>query len=207
MSSPDATARLRRALASYFAAALLMPYEVFRDAAVATRHDLARLGARFDASFEQVCHRLATLRRPGAEGVPIHFLRTDIAGNISKRFSGSGLRLPRYGSACPRWVIHEAFTAPGRIATQVAALPDGERYLFLARAEVPVERFGQCHAVMIGASLREARHFVHADGLDLAAPELATPVGITCRQCPHEACASRAAERIDLPPGVTTTPG
>jgi len=184
-----------------------MPYGSLLEAAADLRHDLARLGARFDCSFEQVCHRLATLRRPGAEGVPIHFLRTDIAGNISKRFSGSGLRLPRYGSACPRWVIHEAFTTPGRLAVQVAALPDGERYLFVARAEVPVERFGQCHAVMIGASLRAAQRFVYADGLDLGAPSAATPVGITCRQCPHEACASRAAERIDLPAGSATTAG
>jgi len=199
MSSPEAAGRLRRALASYFAAALLMPYGAFARATRDTRHDIARLGAQFDCSFEQVCHRIATLRRPGDEGIPIHFLRTDIAGNISKRFSGSGLRLPRYGNACPRWVIHEAFTAPGRIATQVAALPDGERYLFIARAEVPVERFGQCHAVMVGASLREAARFAYADGLDLGAPAIATPVGITCRQCPHDACASRAAERIDLP--------
>lgn len=207
LSSSDATARLRRALASYFAAALLMPYPAFIAAAEAVRHDLARLGAMFDASFEQVCHRLATLRRPGAEGVPIHFLRTDIAGNISKRFSGSGLRLPRYGSACSRWVIHDAFTAPGRIVAQVAELPDGERYLLVARAEVPAERFGQCHSVMIGAAVAHASRFVYADGIDLAAPTVATPVGVTCRQCPREECTARAAERIDVAHGLATTAG
>jgi predicted transcriptional regulator/transcriptional regulator with XRE-family HTH domain len=207
LSSSDATARLRRALASYFAAALLMPYPAFVAAAEAVRHDLARLGAMFDASFEQVCHRLATLRRPGAEGVPIHFLRTDIAGNISKRFSGSGLRLPRYGSACSRWVIHDAFTAPGRIVAQVAELPDGERFLLIARAEVPAERFGQCHSVMIGAAVAHASRFVYADGIDLAAPTVATPVGVTCRQCPREECTARAAERIDVAHGLATTAG
>jgi predicted transcriptional regulator len=207
LSSPDATARLRRALASYFAAALLMPYSAFAAAASGHRHDVARLGAIFDASFEQVCHRLATLRRPGAEGVPLHFLRTDIAGNISKRFSGSGLRLPRYGSACPRWVIHDALMAAGRIVAQVAELPDGERFLFIARAEVPAERYGQCHSVMIGAAVAHAPRFVYADGLDLAAPAVATPVGVTCRQCPRDRCTARAAERIDVPLAGAATAG
>ncbi len=199
LTSPEATERLKRALASYLAGAMLMPYEAFLQSAAAFRHDIMRLSARFDCSFEQVCHRLATLRRPGAEGVPVHFLRTDVAGNISKRFSGSGLRLPRYGGACPRWVVHEALTVPGRIVSQLAVLPDGERYLFVARADLPAIRFGQCHSVMIGAALEHAPRFVYADGLDLAAPALATPVGITCRQCPREECMARAAERIDVP--------
>jgi predicted transcriptional regulator len=160
---------------------------------------MARLGARFDASFEQVAHRLATLRRPGAEGVPIHFVRTDIAGNISKRFTASGLRLPRYGGACPRWVLHHAFATPGRVVSQVARLPDGEAYLFIAEAEVAAPGRGPSHAVMIGAALAHAPRFVYADGLDLEAPGLAVPVGITCRQCPRDDCAERAFERIALP--------
>ena len=173
-----------------------MPYGAFHAAAESFRHDIARLGARFDASFEQVCHRLATLRRPAAEGVPLHFLRTDIAGNISKRFSASGLRLPRYGGACPRWIVHHAFTTPGRIVTQVAQLPDGETYLFVARAErAGRSRSPSRHAVMIGAPIAHAGRFAYADGLDLAAPSIAAPVGITCRQCPRDDCAERAFER------------
>lgn len=202
LSSDTARTRLGRALANYCAAALLMPYAPFMAAAAATRHDLDVLGARFDASFEQVCHRLATLRRPGAEGVPLHFLRTDIAGNISKRFSASGLRLPRYGGACPRWVAHGAFVTPGRIVAQVAALPEGEVYLFLARADAPEPGRRPGRAVMIGAAIAHAGGFVHADGLDVATA--AVPIGITCRQCPREACADRAFERIELGPPVTS---
>src|SRR5207245_10357632 len=128
-SSTEAASQLKRALVSYFAAALIMPYDAFRTAAADLRHDVARLVTRFDASFEQVCHRLATLRRPTTEGVPMHFIRVDIAGNISKRFSASGLRLPRYGGACPRWIVHHAFATPGRIVSQIARLPDGDGYL------------------------------------------------------------------------------
>jgi XRE family transcriptional regulator, fatty acid utilization regulator len=202
MTTDAAAEALASYLASYFAAALLMPYGAFHAAAEELRHDLARLGVRFDASFEQVCHRLATLRRPAAEGVPLHFLRTDIAGNISKRFSASGLRLPRYGGACPRWIVHHAFTTPGRIVHQVAQLPDGETFFFVARAETPGDHVAGLHAVMIGAPIAHAGRFVYADGLDLAAPSTAAPVGITCRQCPRADCADRAFERIALPAGV-----
>lgn len=202
VSSSSAASRLKRALASYFAGALIMPYAAFHAAASALRHDIARLGARFDASFEQVCHRLATLRRPSAEGVPMHFMRTDIAGNISKRFSASGLRLPRYGSACPRWIVHHAFATPGRILSQIVRLPDGDGYLMIAQAGSTAPGHGPSRATMVGAAIAHARHFVYADGLDLEAPAIAVPVGITCRQCPRENCGERAFERIDLLGGL-----
>jgi predicted transcriptional regulator/transcriptional regulator with XRE-family HTH domain len=198
-SSEGVGQRLKRALANYFAAALLMPYNTFRACAAETRHDFAVLEARFDASFEQVCHRLATLRRPGAEGIPIHFLRTDVAGNISKRFSASGLRLPRYGGACPRWIVHHALAVPGRVVQQVAALPEGDAYLFIAKANAAEPGRRPARAVMIGAAVVHARRFVQADGLDLSAPGLAVPVGVTCRQCPREACGDRAFDRIAFP--------
>src|SRR5262249_40248310 len=156
----------------------------------------------FDASFEQVCHRLATLRRPSAEGIPVHFMRTDIAGNISKRFSASGLRLPRYGGACPRWIVHHAFATPGRIVSQVARLPDGDGYLLIARAEVAAPGRGASDAAMVGAALADARRFVYADGIDTDAAAIAVPVGITCRQCPRDDCSERAFERIEIPPAA-----
>jgi predicted transcriptional regulator/DNA-binding XRE family transcriptional regulator len=199
ISSPEAGSQLKRALASYFAGALLMPYDTFRAAAADLRHDIARIATRFDASFEQVCHRLATLRRPSAEGVPIHFLRTDIAGNISKRFSASGLRLPRYGGACPRWIVHHAFATPGRILSQIVRLPDGEGYFLIAKAEIASPDQGPSHATMVGAAIAHARHFVYADGLNLDASATAVPVGVTCRQCPRDNCTERAFEQIKVP--------
>ncbi|SDB18101.1 helix-turn-helix domain-containing protein [Bauldia litoralis] len=202
LTSGSASARLKRALANYFGAALLMPYEDFAVAATESRHDIQRLGARFNASFEQVCHRLATLRRPGMEGVPLHFLRADIAGNISKRFSASGLRLPRYGGACPRWIVHHAFATPDRIVTQVARLPDGDAYLFIASTCTPTpgtETLGSHHAVMIGTTVANAANFVYADGLDLDNLTHAVPVGVTCRQCSRDDCAQRAFDRLPEP--------
>src|SRR6478609_2317736 len=72
----------------------------YRAAAEKERYDIDLLGHRFRSSFEQTCHRLTTLRRPGAEGIPFHMLRVDIAGNMSKRFSASGLQIPRFSGAC-----------------------------------------------------------------------------------------------------------
>jgi predicted transcriptional regulator len=203
-TSPESRARLHRALASYLAGAVVMPYAAFQAAAEESGRDILAIGRRFDVSFEQACHRLTTLRRPGAEGVPLHFLRADIAGNISKRFSASGLTLPRYGGACPRWIIHHAFATPGRIVTQIVELPEGDRYLFVARADIaaPGER---SHAVMIGTAIVHAGRFAYADGLDLEAP--AVPAGVTCRSCVREGCDARAFDRAPiLPPAASLRP-
>ena len=84
---------LRITLANYFAAALMMPYGKFHEAAELFGYDVEVLGAQFGASFEQVAHRLTTLGRPTARGIPFFMLRVDIAGNVSKRFSSGPFSL------------------------------------------------------------------------------------------------------------------
>jgi predicted transcriptional regulator/transcriptional regulator with XRE-family HTH domain len=127
----DAPVLARNALASYFAGALLMPYEPFLKACKETRYDIERIQRRFRTSFEQVCQRMTTLQRPGRAGIPLHLVRTDIAGNISKRFSLSGIHISRHSGACPRWNVYAAFLHP---ADQYADQPDaGGPALFLHR--------------------------------------------------------------------------
>ncbi len=182
--------RAGAALERYGAAALLMPYAPFREAARALRYDVDLLAAQFGASWEQVCHRLTTLRRPGAEGVPFLFLRTDIAGNVSKRLSASGLNLPRYGGICPRWAVHHAFLAPGRVVTQRVMLEDGSRYLFIAHAGARGAGHGapeSHHSVMIGCDAAYAPELVYGDALGAQ-----VPAGLTCRRCARPDCAQRA---------------
>src|SRR5690606_29291905 len=129
----DAPMLARNVLAAYFAAALVMPYEPFLRACRDYRYDIERIGRRFGTSFEQVCHRMTTLQRKGAAGIPLHLVRTDIAGNISKRFSLSGIHIPRHSGACPRWNVYSAFLAPERINIQLSQMPDGQRYFCIAR--------------------------------------------------------------------------
>ena len=183
-------------LARYFAGALLLPYGALLSAARANRYDLDLLANRFQASFEQVCHRLTTLQRPGAEAIPFHFLRVDIAGNISKRYSASGLPIPQYGNACPRWNVHTAFLTPGRLDAKVMTLPDGSSFFSIARSVTkPAGSYHepQTHfSIGLGCEIARAGEIVYSDGLDLENPDLAVPVGITCRLCERENCPQRA---------------
>ena len=171
LSSAEARDMYRQVLAGYLAGAVLMPYDAFLAAARDLRHDIELLGRRFEVSFEQACHRLTTLHRPGAEGVPFHFLRVDIAGNISKRFNGSGLRIPRFGGACPRWNLHAAFLTPGRLCRQLVRLPEGATYIFLARAvQHATPGFGKPAAYIstsIGCDASFAGQLIYADDLNL----------------------------------------
>jgi predicted transcriptional regulator/DNA-binding XRE family transcriptional regulator len=203
LTSESSRALARVALANYFAGAVLMPYVPFLEAARTERYDIDLLGHRFRASFEQTCHRLTTLRRPGSEGVPFHMVRVDIAGNISKRFSASGLRFARFSGACPRWSVFEAFTTPGLIRTQLSQMPDGAAYFWIART-VSRESGGwhaprSMVAIGLGCEASRAKELVYADGIDLENREVMVPVGITCRLCERMDCEQRAFPPLQHP--------
>lgn len=186
----------RTALGSYVAGAILMPYEAFLAAAEATRYDVERLALRFNVSFEQVCHRLTTLQKPGDSGVPFHLIRTDIAGNISKRFSISGINIPRHGGACPRWNVYEAFMQPGRITIQLSQMPDESRFFCIARTLTKGENSHNGDikhmSIGLGCSFSHAHRLVYSDGFNLDKSNRITPVGVSCRVCPRDNCSSRA---------------
>ncbi|MCD7058479.1 helix-turn-helix domain-containing protein [Pelagibacterium xiamenense] len=201
LPQPDSVGLARNVLASYLAAALIMPYEPFFTACRDTRYDIERIGRRFRASFEQVCHRMTTLQRPGMSGIPLHLVRTDIAGNISKRFSLSGIHIPRHSGACPRWNVYAAFLNPGQINVQVSQMPDGQRYFCIARAET---KGGHAYnapkrhlSIGLGCSVAHADKMIYADGIDLNAPAGAVPIGVGCRICPRRECGQRAHPAAD----------
>ena len=198
-SSAEAAMLIRVGLVNYVAGALLMPYAPFLAAARATRHDIEAMAARFGVSYEQTCHRLSTLQRPGARGVPFFFLRVDPAGNVSKRFSAAGFPFARYGGSCPRWVVHTAFAQPGEVRVQVAELPDGAAYLCFARTVVSsAARWGEprpVYVVAMGCSLAHGREMAYADGLDLERAKVG--IGLSCRLCERPDCRSRAFPPLD----------
>ncbi|HWT13425.1 MAG TPA: short-chain fatty acyl-CoA regulator family protein [Allosphingosinicella sp.] len=203
---PDAPTRrlLHMSLANYAAGAILMPYAPFLEAAERQRYAIDRLCAEFGASVEQVAHRLTTLGRTGAKGVPFFMLRVDAAGNISKRFAGESFPFSRFGGTCPRWNLHATFQTPGRVVTQVVETPDGQRFFTISRT---VERSVRLDpredsslAVGLGCDVRHAGRIAYADGFDLARP-LVTPIGPACVICPRIRCPQRAA----APAGRTLT--
>ncbi len=196
LSSPESETLCRVGLANYYAGAVLMPYRAFAEAARRLRYDIEALMHRFGASFEQAAHRLATLQRPGDAGIPFFFAAADIAGNVTKRFSAAGFHFSRYGGACPRWILHQAFATPGLLRTQVARLPDGATFFCLARTvDKPGGAFhapASHQAVGIGCGIERAGELVYADGLDLQRLDAATEIGLGCRLCERENCRQRA---------------
>ncbi|MFD7537591.1 short-chain fatty acyl-CoA regulator family protein [Streptomyces sp. NPDC059819] len=196
LASPEASALARIGLANYFAGALLMPYTAFHRAAEESGNDIELLSARFGVSFETACRRLSTLQRPGRPGIPFSFLRVDRAGNISKRQSATDFHFSRLGGTCPLWTVYEAFSAPGRVLTQVAEMPDGKRHFWIART---ITRGGHGHhapraefAIALGCELRHAQRLVYAAGVALDDPRATTPIGLGCRICERRDCAQRA---------------
>lgn len=187
---------VRIGLANYFSAALILPYGRFLASAEQMRYDIDLLGQRFGVSFETICHRLSTMQRPEAAGVPFFFIRVDRAGNISKRQSAARFHFSRVGGACPLWNVYEAFSSPGRILRQLARMPDGRVYLWIART-VFREGAGFGHpgkdfAVALGCDVGHAHRLVYAKGLDLSDPDSATSIGMGCRVCERARCSQRA---------------
>ncbi|HIJ37866.1 MAG TPA: DUF2083 domain-containing protein [Rhodospirillaceae bacterium] len=195
-NSEDARVICRVGLANYFAGALVLPYRVFAAEARRLRHDIELLQSRFGASFEQVCHRLSTLQRPGEAGLPFYFVRVDMAGNITKRHSATRFHFTRFGGACPLWNVHEAFAQPGKILVQLARMPDGVAYICIART---VTKRGGAYlrprrhfAIGLGCETAYASEIVYSRGLDLANEQTAVPIGVNCRICERDDCQQRA---------------
>ncbi len=206
--SDQARAIAKIGLANFFAGAALMPYTAFQSAARETRHDLELLAHRFGASIEQVAHRLSTLQRPGAKGIPFFFVRVDQAGTITKRHSATRLQFARFGGACPLWNVHRAFETPGRFLRQLAETPDGVRYISLARdVSKPGGSFGaptRRFAIALGCEVRHAADLVYADDLDLANPRAFEPIGISCRICERKECHQRAVPPLERRLSINT---
>ena len=195
-SSEETSAVCRVGLANYFAGALLMPYSLFLKKAQQERYDIERLQIIFNVSFEQICHRLSTLQRPGEKGIPFYFVRVDAAGNISKRQSASSFHFARVGGACPLWNVHEAFAQPGKIFRQVAPMPDGKTYFCIARTVsrteggylMPQKNF----SVGLGCEIAHAPQLIYSVGINLNDKEAAVPIGVSCRVCERTNCPQRA---------------
>ena len=193
-------ARASRALSAYAARAMLFPYDAFLDAAWKHRYDVAALCQQFSASDEQIFQRLAALRRPGAEGVPFAFMKSDPSGVTTKRFTLPHLPLPRFVSACPLWAIYSAFQMPGRMIRQFVEFPNKNQFIFVARSigerSLGFHEPEFMHAIMIAYDVLYADDVVYSDGLDLSNAGQATPVGPNCRLCPREDCMFRQEDPI-----------
>jgi predicted transcriptional regulator/transcriptional regulator with XRE-family HTH domain len=184
------------ALLNYCGAAILMPYKLFHHECMKNKYDLELLQNTFATTFEQIAHRVTCLQDPKLPGIPFHFLRVDIAGNISKRFSLSGIEIPRYGGACPRWNVYSAFTRPGIIQAAVSKMSNGEKYVCIAKTvEKGVGRFGEAKSILsigLGCEAKYAKDFVYTENLNINDKKTEIPIGVSCRTCDRLDCSQRA---------------
>lgn len=194
-TSDESRTLARQGLANYFAAAAVLPYRQFHEVTENFRYDIERLSSFYSVSYETICHRLSTLQRPSMRGVPFSFVRVDKAGNMSKRQSATGFHFSASGGTCPLWNVYETFANPGKILVQIAQMPDGRNYMWVARTvERRASRYGQpgkTFAIGLGCELRHAHRLVYSEGLDLSGG-LATPIGAGCRVCERDKCPQRA---------------
>ena len=200
----DSTRRLARTgLANYVAGAFVLPYGEFLQAAESLQYDIDLLARRFGVGFETVCHRLSTLQRADAPGVPFFFIRVDRAGNISKRQSATHFHFSKTGGTCPLWGVYEAFTQPGHIVPQLASMPDGRVYLWIARtishAGAGWGAPGKTFSIGLGCDLQHAARLVYSKGLDLRNLDAAIPIGMGCKVCERNACPQRAFPFVGKP--------
>ena len=194
--SDEAKRLTKIALLNYCAAAILMPYKLFHSECKKLKYDLELLQNTFATSFEQVAHRVTCLQDPKLPGIPFHMLRVDIAGNISKRFSLSGIEIPRYGGACPRWNVYSAFTRPGVIQAAVSKMSNGKKYVCIAKTvEKGVGRYGRKKSMLsigLGCEAKYAKDFVYTENLNLNDKKTEIPIGVSCRTCDRLDCSQRA---------------
>ncbi|MGB0906992.1 MAG: helix-turn-helix domain-containing protein [Maricaulaceae bacterium] len=191
----EAQGLCRTSLANYFAAAMLMPYTRFLKEAEKSKYDVDLLSHRFGTSFEQTAHRLTTLQKPDARGIPFFFVRIDVAGNVSKRFSAGRFHFSRFGGACPLWNVHECFQTPGKTVTQMIQMPDETTYFSIAKMvsrsdgtfDAPTQRL----AIALGCDIAYAPRLIYARDYNLDVPQPAQ-IGVNCYLCERPHCYQRA---------------
>lgn len=194
----ETAALIKIHLANYFAGALLLPYGVFYEEVTRTRYDVELLAHLFESSYETVAHRMCNLADPRRRGVPMHFVRVDVAGNISKRYSGDGIRFPHHTGGCPKMSSHLAFLTPTVLRRQYSRFPDGSTYFCFAKVVSDPERGsvarGTAYSIGLGVHAEDAKQLAYADDLPFVDPhKMAVPVGTTCRFCERADCNMRSA--------------
>ncbi len=187
-------------LANYFAGALLLPYREFIAEVERTRYDVELLSNLFEMSYEAVAHRVCNLGDPKRPGIPMHFIRCDVAGNISKRYSATGLRFPEGSGSCAKWAVHNAFLNPSVITRQYSVMPDGMTFFCFAKVTAQPQQGslvrGTTYSIGLGTHADAARHLAYAQDLPFTDAKMAVPIGVSCRFCERTDCNQRAAPSL-----------
>ena len=155
-------------LAAYAAAAILMPYDLFFEAAQQRAYDLESLALEFDMTREQVAHRLTSLRRADRAGPAFFMVRYDGAGRRTKTIALQDF------PAVPAWDGHlqemaaEATRSLGMRCGQMQ-LKNGEDMLLIAftwqRSSLGFREPGPISTLVLGCRAAEASQTIYGQAL------------------------------------------
>lgn len=192
VNTATAQARARKALEDYAKDAEAAGPE-FPEFAKDSGYDLDLLISETGLPAEVICRRLTAL----PEGHPAFgYVVANAAGSILDLRPLTGFHPSRGSSFCPLWVLARAIMSPERAIRQLTGFPNGQRFVFVARARpTNAARFGGTRHYlndMLILTDDDARRTVYAPE-----PEgPAEPVGFSCRVCPRESCAHRVGDPI-----------
>lgn len=197
LSTSRARARARAALLEYARDAIALPMARFAPLAAAQAYDLDALIAETGASPDIVCRRLTALPR-GKECPRIGYVAANAAGALTALREIPGFHPIRHGTVCPLWTLCRAQQTPERALRQLASLPTGQLFLFVARA-APTGPPGFGRALnhrtdMIVIDAGEADLTVY--GAERSGEMPVEEVGPSCRVCPRKGCAHRVDDPL-----------
>lgn len=196
VQSEGARSRAQDALKLYAAHAVQTPMPVFAPLAKQLRFDIEAVATATGVGLYPTFRRLTALR-PDPGTPRFGYLQANSAGTITEMLGLPDLAVPRYASACPLWLLYRAQQTPDTMLRQLTVFPNGQRFVFIARArntEPPgFDRPRQYVTDMLAMRAEDAVHTVYAPDKGQRAEE----VGPACRLCPRTKC----RHRVDDPLG------
>ncbi len=193
LSTSAAANRARLKLRSYAIGAILMPMEPFAQEAAAARYDIETLAQSFNVDIGMLCRRLTALSGIGPQ---FGYVCANAAGTITEMLGLAHLTVPRHAAACPLWTLFRAQQAPETVFRQRVKFPNGDRFVFVARAR-HIGQFGfgkprNYVTDMITMTESDARQTVYAPDHSAAVED----VGPNCRLCQRKNCNHRVEDPI-----------
>ena len=158
----------QRIESNYFSAAVLAPeapaVELLSEAKRQGDISVEDLKEMFYISYEMAAHRFTNLATVHL-GLPVHFLRTEAEGVISKAYENDGLAFPvtsdggLEGERVPRqWGARQAWGAHGHfLLHEQYTVLDGGEYFCITYIETENDR--NPYAITLGTTAQHARHF------------------------------------------------
>jgi len=197
IETASAKTRARAALLRYAADARAAPLPDFAGRAAGTDYDIERLAAQSGLPIDLICRRLTAL--PTEDGHPrFGYVAANAAGALTDLRSVPGFHPPRHGTVCPLWALCRASQTPERAIRQLAAFPNGQRFVFVARTRYTSQAgFGQArHIATDMLVMREADATRTVYGTAGPSELSAEEVGTTCRICLRKGCAHRVEDPL-----------